>query len=312
MLKILLIQLLTPYMRKQLLILFLSLSTLTVWAQELNCRVSINADQVQSSDRRVFEDMEKAFSNFLNNRKWTDDTYESHERIKCNLIITLQNPTSIGNYQATVQIQSARPVYNSNYESILLNFADRDWQFEYVESQPLNFNENVYQSNLTSLLAFYAYIILGMDYDSFAEKGGEEYYRIALNIATNAQSSNRPGWNTLGSTRNRYWLIENLTNSRMESIRIGLYDYHRQALDTFNESPDESRETVITVLEKLRTIKKSYPNSILVIAFLDAKSDELINMLSEGNIQVRRKAFDILSEIDPSKRNDYEQIIKNN
>ncbi|MTI19422.1 DUF4835 family protein, partial [Fulvivirga sp. RKSG066] len=128
-------------MRSISLLVLLSIAFLPAIAQELNCRVTVNADQVQTTDRRIFEDMEIAFSNFLNNQKWTNDVFESHERIKCNLIITLQNPTSIGNYEATVQVQTARPVYNSNYESILLNFADRDWQFDYVESQPLNFNE---------------------------------------------------------------------------------------------------------------------------------------------------------------------------
>ena len=210
-----------------------------------------------------------------------------------------------------MQIQSARPVYNSTYESILLNFADREWQFEYVESQPLNFSENIFTSNLTSLLAFYAYVIIGLDYDSFGEKSGSEFFQTALNIANNAQPSNRPGWSTLGSTRNRYWLIENLTNGQMQDIRQGLYDYHRQGLDTFIESPDKSRENILTVLEDLQKVRKTYPNSILVIAFLDAKSDELINIFSKGNIQVRRKAFDILATIDPSKRSDYQQIIQN-
>ncbi len=299
-------------MKRSLVCIVLILLVYPTTAQELNCRVTINADQVQTTDRRIFKDMETAFSNFLNNTKWTSDIFETNEKIKCNLLITLQNPTSIGNYQATVQIQSARPVYNSNYESILLNFADRDWQFEYVESQPLNFNENIYTSNLTSLLAFYAYVIIAMDYDSFSQLGGGEFYRQALNIATNAQAANRPGWNTLGSTRNRYWLIENLTNSQMQDIRVGLYEYHRLGLDTFEQSPDESRKTILSVLEKIRKVRKTYPNSIFVIAFLDAKSDELINIFSEGNIQVRRQAFDILAEIDPSKRNDYEAIIKNN
>jgi len=299
-------------MTRSLVCILLIFLVYPIAAQELNCRVTINADQVQTTDRRIFKDMETAFSNFLNNTKWTSDIFETNEKIKCNLLITLQNPTSIGNYQATVQIQSARPVYNSNYESILLNFADRDWQFEYVESQPLNFNENIYTSNLTSLLAFYAYVIIAMDYDSFSQLGGGEFYRKALNIATNAQAANRPGWNTLGSTRNRYWLIENLTNSQMQDIRVGLYEYHRLGLDTFEQSPDESRKTILSVLEKIRKVRKTYPNSIFVIAFLDAKSDELINIFSEGNIQVRRQAFDILAEIDPSKRNDYEKIIKNN
>lgn len=297
-------------MRKLTFAVLFLLPLLSVKAQELNCRVTINADQVQSSDRRVFEDMENAFSQFLNNQQWTDDQFESFERIKCNLIITLQDPKSIGNYEATVQVQSARPVYNSNYESIMLNFADRDWQFEYVESQPLNFNINTFNSNLTSMLAFYAYLILGMDYDSFSEMGGSPYFQKALTIVNNAQQANRPGWNALGSTRNRYWLIENLTNQQMHDIRKGLYKYHRLALDTYEQDRDKSRQQILEVLKSIKKIRDIYPSSILIISFLDAKSDELINIFSEGNIQVRREAFDILSTIDPSKRSDYEKIIK--
>ncbi|MBL6444917.1 DUF4835 family protein [Fulvivirga sp. 29W222] len=297
-------------MRKLTLAILFFSTLLSVKAQELNCRVTINADQVQSSDRRIFEDMENAFSQFLNNQKWTDDQFESFERIKCNLIITLQDPKSIGNYEATVQVQSARPVYNSNYESILINFADRDWQFEYVESQPLNFNINSFNTNLTSMLAFYAYLILGMDYDSFSEMGGSTYFQKALTIVNNAQQANRPGWNALGSTRNRYWLIENLTNQQMHDIRKGIYKYHRLALDTYELDRDKSRQQILEVLKSIKKIREIYPSSILIISFLDAKSDELINIFSEGNIQVRREAFDILSTIDPSKRSEYEKIIK--
>lgn len=297
-------------MRKLTFAILFLLPLLSLKAQELNCRVTINADQVQSSDRRVFEDMENAFSQFLNDQKWTDDQFESFERIKCNLIITLQDPKSIGNYEATVQVQSARPVYNSNYESILLNFADRDWQFEYVESQPLNFNINTFNSNLTSMLAFYAYLIIGMDYDSFSELGGSPHFQKALTVVNNAQQANRPGWNALGSTRNRYWLIENLTNPQMQDIRKGIYKYHRLALDTYEEDRDKSRQQILEALKSIKKIRDIYPSSILVISFLDAKADELINIFSEGNIQVRREAFDILSAMDPSKRSEYEKIIK--
>lgn len=299
-------------MHKLILLISLSLCCMGIFAQELNCRVVVNAEQVQTSDRSVFEDMETAFSNFLNNRQWTADNFEPEERIKCNIIITLQNPSSIGSYQATVQIQSARPVYNSNYETILLNFADRDWQFEYIESQPLNFNDNIFTSNLTSLLAFYAYIIIGLDYDSFSELGGSPYLRKALAIANNAQQSNRPGWNTLGSTRNRYWLVENLTNSQMQPVRTGIYQYHRLGLDTFQEAPDKSRQIIVDVLEDIQTTRKSYPNSILVISFLDAKSDELINLFSEGPLPARRKAYEILSNVDPANNSDYQKILSSN
>ncbi|MEM6522834.1 MAG: DUF4835 family protein [Bacteroidota bacterium] len=280
-------------------------------AQEFNCRVTVNSDQVQTSERSVFNDMENAFTQFINDQEWTEDTYQNFEKIKCNMIITLENTqTSIGNFQANVQIQSARPIYGSNYESILLNFADRDWQFEYIEAQPLQYNDNTFQSNLTSILAFYTYVMLGLDYDSFSELGGSLYFEKALDVVNNAQQSNRPGWNALGSTRNRYWLSENLTNTQMVELRRGLYKYHRLALDTFNDDPENSRKLIVEVLREFRKVRNVYPNSILVISFLDAKSDELINIFSEGNLQVRREAYDILVAIDPTNSNNYEKIIK--
>ncbi len=280
------------------------------YGQELNCRVSVNADQVQTSDRRIFEDMETAFEQFLNNTQWTKDIFEPSERIGCNIIITLQNTPTLGYFSGTTQIQSSRPIFNSNYESILLNFADRDWQFEYIESMPLNFNENIFTSNLTSLLAFYANVILGMDYDSYGELSGNPFFQRALNISNNAQTSNRPGWDALGSTRNRYWLIENLTNQQMQGLRSGIYKYHRLALDTYLQSGDDARSTILTVLKNLQQVKQQYPNSIFVISFLDAKRDELINLYSEGDLNTRRQAFEILANLDPSNRARYEQMLK--
>jgi len=278
-------------------------------AQELNCNVSVNAEQVQTSDRRIFEDMETSFEQFLNNTQWTSDAFEPSEKVGCNIIITLQNTPTLGYFSGTTQIQSARPIFNSNYESILLNYADRDWQFEYVESQPLNFNENIFTTNLTSLLAFYAYIVLGMDYDSFGELAGNPFFQTALNIANTAQTSNRPGWDALGSTRNRYWLIENLTNQQMQSLRTGLYQYHRLALDTYMQDGDNAREIILGVLGDLQEIKRQYPNSIFVISFLDAKRDELINIYSEGNLNLRRQAFEILANLDPANRGQYQQMM---
>ena len=279
-------------------------------SQELNFRVVVNADQVQSTDRTIFKDMESAFAQFINTRKWTDDTYEAFEKINGNIIVTLQNPKSIGVFEASVQIQTARPVYNTNYESIMLNFADRDWQFEYVDSQPLEYNDNTFLSNLTSLLAYYCYISLGLDYDSFSELGGTDYFRRALDLVNNAQQSNRTGWNALGSTRNRYWLMENLTNQQIEPFRRGMYKYHRLALDTYSQDPENSRKLIVDVLKEMQKVKNAFPNSILVISFLDAKRDELINIFSEGDISVRRQAYEILAAVDPSKTNEYQVMIK--
>jgi len=179
-------------------------------SQELNVKVVINADQIQTSDRAVFNDMERSFANFLNTRKWTNDTYKNHERISCSIFLNISKMPSIGNFQASAQITSGRPVFNTNYESVLLNFADRDWEFEYIESQPLEYNDNAYLGNLTSMLAFYAYLIIGMDYDSFSELGGTPYFQKALMVVNNAQSSGRAGWQALSSSRNRYSLIESI------------------------------------------------------------------------------------------------------
>jgi len=303
----------SPKLMLRLTSVFLSILglALPLTAQELNCNVIVNSDRVQTTERRVFKDMEVAFAQFLNERKWTNDIFESEERINCNMIITIESQPSIGIFNATVQIQSARPIYNTNYESILLNFADRDWQFQYVESQPLDFNDNSYINNLTSMLAYYAYIIIGLDYDTFGNLGGSLFIEKAWNVVINAQSSGRVGWEPLGSNRNRYWLAENLLNPLMIPIREGFYRYHRLAMDNFQKDADGGRKIVLKALEDLQKVARVKPNSILVVAFFDAKSDELINIFNEGNITVRRQAYDVLKDLDPSKTEKYSQIIKN-
>jgi hypothetical protein len=300
-------------MVRKLIFIFLPLIFLVSGAsgQELYCQVIVNADRVQTTERNIFRDMANSFEQFMNNTKWTNDVYQTHERIVCNLNITIESMPSIGSFNATVQIQAARPVYNSNYETLLLNFADREWQFEYVESMPLNYNENTYNNNLVSMLSFYAYIILGLDYDSFGLLAGEPFYDIAQNITTLAQSSDRPGWQPFASNRNRYWLVENLRNQQMEGIRQGIYQYHRLGLDRFITEPDAARNEILEVLKELQKIKDIKPNAIIVISFFDAKTDEIVSIFSEGNIQVRREAYNILTEIDPTKTEKYKAIIQN-
>ncbi|GAB1445380.1 MAG: DUF4835 family protein [Cyclobacteriaceae bacterium] len=297
-------------MHRIVILLIFAFSTTALFGQELNFKVVINAEQVQTTDRAIFLDMERAFANFLNTRKWTNDSYKNYEKIKGTLFLNITKMPSIGNFTANAQITSARPVYNTNYESVLLNFADREWEFEYTESLPLEYNDNAYISNLTSMLAFYAYIVLGMDYDSYAEMGGTPYFQKALTVVNNAQPSNRPGWQALGSNRNRYALIENLNNPQMAELRKNTYRYHRLALDTFDKTPDQSRTIILDVLKNLKTVWASYPNTIFVVSFFDTKANELVNIFSDGNLSVRREAYDILNSIDP-KRNIYQKIISN-
>jgi hypothetical protein len=297
-------------MRNLLTFIFVCSAFTLAVAQELNFKVTINADQIQTSDRAVFKDMERAFANFLNTRKWTGDSFKNYEKINCTMFLNISKMPSIGNFVANMQITVARPVYNSNYETVLFNFADREWEFEYIESLPLEYNDNTYMTNLTSMLAYYAYIVLAMDYDSFSELGGNTFVQKALTVVNNAQSSNRVGWAALGSTRNRYSLVADLNNQQMVELRKNTYRYHRLGLDLIDKSPDDSRKVVLDVLRNVKKVWTTYPNSILMISFFDSKSAELVNIFSEGDLSVRREAFDILTAIDP-KRNIYQKIISN-
>ncbi|MCC5930700.1 MAG: DUF4835 family protein [Cyclobacteriaceae bacterium] len=284
---------------------------LQINAQELNCRVVVDGTRAQTQERQIFPIMENEFTRFLNERKWTSDNYEVNEKINCNILITIEQMPSIGVFTATAQVQSSRPVYNTNYDTRILNFADRDWQFEYIESQPLEFTDNAFQSNLTSMLAFYAYAILGMDYDSFSELGGTPYFNKCLEIVNLAQTSNMPGWQQFDSNRNRYWLTQNLLDNQMEDLRKGIYRYHRHGLDLFLEKPEDARKEVLDLLKNIRSINKLRPNSIAIISFLDAKADEIINIFKQGDMSVRREAFTILSEVNPPNTEKYRAIIGN-
>lgn len=294
-----------------LLISILLLTTQFSFSQELNCQVAVNDERAQTSDRAVFRDMEQSFARFMNDRKWTNDEYLPEERIDCNIAITIESMPAVGFYNATVQIQSSRPVYNSTYSTLLLNFADRDWQFEYVESTPLDFGDNVYTSNLTSMLAFYAYVVIGLDKDSFAEYGGEEQFKKALDIVNLAQQSERAGWQAFQSNRNRYWLSENLNNQDLRPIRKGIYTYHRLALDQFESKQDESRALILNVLKDIQAANRNIPNSILKISFFDAKKSELANIFEKGNPSVKKEAYNILVNLDPSNTEKYKTIIGN-
>jgi hypothetical protein len=228
------------------------------------------------------------------------------------MLITITSPNpSAGNFSATVQVQAARPVYNSNYSSLIFNYADRDWEFEYIESLPLEFNDNTYTTNLTSMLALYAYMIIGVDYDTFIELGGTTYFQKALAVVNNAQQANRPGWQPLNSNRNRYWLVENYNNGQMTEMRRAMYSYHRLGLDTFDKDPDNSREVILKGLREIKKVRDVNPSSILVVSFFDAKSKELANIFSAGNIQLRREAYDIITTIDPSNRAAYDKMVQN-
>lgn len=291
----------------------LGLGTSGLQAQELLAQVQVNDVQVQNTERQVFREMETVFAEFLNNRQWTENELGYNEKIRCSFQITIEAQENIGSFRATLIVQVARPVYGTSYLTPTFLFSDRDFIFQYIESQPLDFNINNFNSNLTSMLAYYAYIILGMDYDSFAPQGGTPYFEMARNVVQVAQQAGIQGWDqTSGgnASRNRAALINDLFNTRMLPVREMMYSYHRLALDTFAEKPDEARALVVENLKNLNAVREFNPSSILLISFFDAKEDELANMFTKGDMAVRRQAFDLLRTLDPSNSDKYGRIIK--
>ncbi len=284
--------------------------TLSTTGQELNCQVVVEAQQVETTERAVFQEMETEFAQFLNSRKWTEDTYEEEEVINCNLIINISSQPKIGVFEASVQVLASRPVYGTNYETVLLNFADRDFDFEYVQSQPLQFNENTFFSNITSLLAYYAYIIVAMDYDSFSELGGNPYFDKAWEVVNNAQTTDFQGWQQFNSIRNRYWLVENLRNPILEPVRKAMYVYHINGLDIMLEQKEEAENNILTSLADVQRANQARPRSIGTIAFIDAKSNEIIKIFTETSLAKRRQAFNLLNSIDPARSDEYKVLIE--
>ncbi len=280
------------------------------YSQELNSKVLINTEKLQSSEKLLFEEMESNIEQFLNNQIWTNDKFNTHEKINCNFIINITNEPSSNQYEATVQILSSRPIYNSSYETILLNHGDREWIFEYFPSQTIEFVENGFNDNLTSLLSFYAYMIIGIDYDSFEEKGGEESFKLAWKILNTSQNSGYKGWDQFGSRKNRYWICENFLNPEFERVRKVMYSYHIKGMDKLYLDPIESRSIIMSDINSLNDVNKKNFNSAIVNLFIDAKADELTKIFKGGNLNERRQAFNLLSEISPSNIDVFNKILE--
>jgi len=282
------------------------------FAQELDFTVIINSDRARIQNTDIFNQMKTNFEQFLNGRSWTTDEFRSEERIKGNLLITINDVPQVGYYEATVQIQTVRPIYGTNYESLIFNFVDRNWNFEYIESYPLEFNRFTYLNNISSLLAFYAHIALGLDYDSFANKGGDDFFEVANDIVNNAQQSGRPGW--LPSTsdrRNRYWLINDIyTSSVFSTIREAYYLYHRQGLDILQSEPETAYLNMVQAIRLVSEANKTQPNGIFTISFIDAKSDEISKVLMNASLEIRTEVVKLLLEVDPNNSRKYNELLK--
>ncbi|WP_143962290.1 type IX secretion system protein PorD [Litoribacter populi] len=299
-------------MKHTFLILIFFVLANQLFAQELNFTVTINSDRARTQEREIFETMKNTFEQFLNGRNWTDDEFRPAERIKGNMLITINDMPQVGLFNATVQVQTVRPIYGTNYESLIFNFADRSWTFEFLDSQPLEFNRNTFLNNITSLLAYYAYVAIGVDYDSFSPRGGDPYFEIAANIVSNAQQSPRPGWNQSPSDRrNRYWLSDQLYTSQvMVPVRDAYYLYHRKGLDILGNNPEEAYKNMLEAIKKVAAANDAQPNSILAITFMDAKADEISKIFKNASMDIRKEAVDVLLKVDPNNSRKYNDILK--
>lgn len=281
--------------------------------QELKCNVQISAQRIQGSNRTLFQNMQSDIYDFMNNTTWTNNLFTYNERIECNLIFTLTEQISSDEFSGTLQIQLKRPIYNSTYNSTVLNFIDNNIRFRYVEFQPLEFDPSTYRSSLVSILAYYAYMIIGFDYDTFSPLGGTEYFALADKIVSNAQSAPEAGWKPYDGSRNknRYWLVKNILDKEYEDVRLFLYQYHRNGLDLMESRIADARTSIAESLKLIQQVYRKQPDPYLYLLSLvtDAKADELVNIFSGSFPDEKSRVVEILIEIDAANRTKYEKIL---
>jgi len=301
-------------LRIQYIITLIIIFSSSIKAQELNCNVRVTYPQIAGTSVQVYKTMQKDLFEFMNNTKWTKNVFDNNERIQCAIVINVSSKSG-NKFVSTIQIQSNRPIYGTSYQSPLLNIKEDDdmFDFEYIENKNIEFNENRHGSNLLSVLAFYAYVIIGMDYDSFASEGGTIYFQKAQKIVTNAQSSVNKGWKAFEARKqdNRYFLVENLLNSRYSAIRRGMYRYHRLGLDRMEEKLEAGRTEIAESLRYLQRVYRTNKNLYLTKVILDTKLNEIVDIFSGSFAAEKTKVFNIMKEIDQIHLNKYEQLIKN-
>lgn len=298
-------------------ILFCCIS-LIAKSQELQARVTVLSNRVTTNiDRKIFTTLQNQLTNLLNNRKWTNDTYRQNEKIECSFILNIESVVETNIYKAALNIQAARPVYHSSYQAALVNFQDPDVTFKYVEFQPVEFNENRVQgtdaavANLTAVFAFYVYTILGLDYDSFSPKAGDPYFRKAQNIVVNApEGRGISGWRIFDGLRNRYWLNENLINTRYNRIHDVIYGYYRNGLDNLYDKEAEARTGILDALIQLQAFGKENPNTMIQQFFMQGKYQEMVGVFKKAPSAEKAKAAELLSELDVINAAKYKEELR--
>jgi hypothetical protein len=304
-------------LRKTLLFIsFFLIYLADVRAQEIKATISVLSNRIAQVDKSVFNTLQTALNDFLNNRKWTTEDFQPREKINCNFLLNLSSGQD-NVYTASLIVQAARPVFNSSYQSPLINFQDEAVTFRYVQFQPLDFNETRVQgseplaANLTALFAYYIYIILGMDFDTFGLRGGDPYFQKAQMIVNNApEAANITGWKPFDGTRNRYWLIENLTNPKYTQLHDAFYNYYRLGLDQMYDKENEARQGVMKTLSLLNTINQDNPNLMVMQFFFTGKGTELSNIFKKAQPDEKSRALDYLTKLDITNINKYKQDLQ--
>ena len=294
-------------MRNSLIVVLIFISFCRIRAQELNAQVIVNSDLVNQTNQQIFKTLERSLNEFLNTQVWTDKELLNQEKITCSFVLNLSNYNN-DQFEATLQVQSQRPIFDTNYDTPIFNFLDRDVVFSYQEFQPLFFNQSSFESNLVSLLGFYVYVIIGLDADTFIENGGSIYYQQALQVVNLAQVTSRKGWKASDGKRNRFWLIDNLRSNTFREYRQALYTYHRSGLDQMTSFPLEGKEAVMKAIQQLEPLFLRRPNAFLLQIFFDAKVEEIVNLFKEGPKIDFKATETVLKKIAPFFGSRWKQI----
>lgn len=299
-------------MKKLFTFLLFCLTLLLASAQDFQCQLSINSQKISGSNREKFNGLQQDLYKFVNDRKWCQYKLKTNERIECAIMINLDKMSG-SQYTGTMTIQLQRPVYNTNYKTTVLNFQDKSVEFTYEEGAPLEYAENSNLSQLTSLIAFYLNLFLGVDFDTFSQNGGAPYYSIAQNIVNLNQNVSEPGWKSFETgQRNRYWIVENLTNATYSKIHDFLYKYHRLGLDVMSESVDVGRASILDALRDLQKVNAQKSNIYIVQLMILAKSDEIVNIFSEAPAMEKNEVIKLMKQLDPANSSKYNAINKTN
>lgn len=294
---------------KILSLLILALPAPTLAAQELNCRVEINTDQIEGTNKQVFQTLQSALNDYVNTTRWTNTQFSTNEKIECTLFLTVKEYKEDENLiKGDLQVQAIRPVYNSAYTTTLLNFKDQRIEFTYQENEPLIYNENNMESNLTAIFNYYVYLILAMDFDSFAPRGGDPYWEKVERIVQMGQSAGETGWRAFEDTKNRAAVLAAFTDQSTQGLRDMLYEYHLKGLDQMSVSPDKGRQAITKTLERLTAVYKAQPMSVGLSMFRDAKLDELVNVYSKAPADERESVYKLLEPLYPTDQSRLEQI----